>query len=150
MSSPITNLKVQSIPNPGPLQEVGWFYLSQDLNQSVGGNYIYVGYQTGTGVPVTSLNFFDTNNAQQGPQVGWQHWDPTDLNQGAGGKYIYMEWNTGETGKEPIINIMFLATSQDTPPSIGGWIPTGVDLNKGSGGLYIWAYYSTIVSPGSK
>lgn len=150
MSSPITDLKIQAISHAGPKQEPGWYFLQRDLNESVGGDYIYAGYRTDQGTPITSLNFFADSNAQQGPQAGWQHWDSTDLNKGAGGDYIYMEWNTGEPGKKPIINIMFLATSQSSAPTIGGWTHVGVDLNKGAGGLYIWAYYSTTVNPPRK
>lgn len=151
--SPILNLTIQSIRQRGPVNPPGspWVYLRTDLNQSVGGDYIYLGYTTetveGASTPVTDLNFYSAKNTQQGPQLGWLHWDPTDLNRGAGGDYIYMEWNTGQPNKEPIINVMVIPTSQSSPPHIDGWTQVGVDLNKGAGGLYIWAYYSTSVHP---
>jgi len=145
MSNPIVDISIQDLTKKGPNTVSGWTFLSQDLNQSVGGHYIYLGLKRGTSKALTSLTFEAYSYAQQGnPKAGWK-WNSTDLNRGAGGAYIYTFWKKGEAGKSPIKGIMILATNQSSPYSISGWTHTGVDLNKGAGGLYIWAYYSTTI-----
>jgi hypothetical protein len=151
MTSPILDLTIQDLKQSGPINPAGspWIYLPTDLNKSVKGDYLYLGYTKqiiqNVSQPVTELNFFSDSNPQQGPQSGWSKWNSTDLNKGAGGRYIYMEWNVGQPNKAPITNVMVLPTSQSSPPAVPGWTHVGVDLNKGAGGLYIWAYYSTVL-----
>ncbi|MBP0017511.1 MAG: hypothetical protein J7647_08130 [Cyanobacteria bacterium SBLK] len=146
----LTDIKVQYDGNdPGPRQEVGWYFVPFDLNYTVGGDYIYLGYQAseaygayGKGQPpITSINFFATEDSQEGPQYGWYHWDGHDLNHNAGGDWIYVEWNVNEPGLDPITDIAFKATPDAYVPYAGpGWEHVGCDLNRGAGGDYIFAY----------
>lgn len=149
-ATPITDLTIQDITQKGPVSLPGWHFLSTDLNASVGGDFIYLGYKLATdtppspATPVTNLTF-EAYDKYQGvnPKPDWI-WIPTDLNRGAKGKYIYTFYKKGEPGRAPITGIMFIVTNQHSPYQISGWTTTGVDLNKGAGGQYIWAYYSTI------
>lgn len=145
MSNPVVDLTIQDLTTKGPKPLSGWSFLHQDLNPSVGGHYIYLGFKRGIGQAVTSLTFDSFKNSQQdNPKPGW-NWNTTDLHRRAGGDYIYMFWRRGEAGKPPFKGLMIIPTNQSVPYSIGGWVRAGVDLNKGAGGLYIWVYYSTLI-----
>ncbi len=145
MAPPITDLTIQDITSRGPIAVPGWTFVATDLNASVGGDFLYLGYRSRNSEPsVTSLDFKAFDKAQtKNPMPEW-NWLPTDLNRGAKGKYIYMFWKVGEDGRPPITSVTVLQTTMKSPPDIGGWHATGCDLNKGAGGEYIWAYYSTL------
>jgi hypothetical protein len=137
----LTNLTVQVDGERGPFYQPGWDFYLTDLNSTVGGKYIYIGYQTNGSQPITNVNFIAYSSAQANSIPGW-NWSPADLNSGAGGKYIYMYWNY-DVGQPPIQSLAFVVTNQSVPPQIPGFQHVGCDLNEGAGGDYIWAYYST-------
>jgi len=142
----ITSLKVQVLEHKGPMQEMGWTYHQQDLNEKNKGKFIYAGWRhDGDNNPITTLFFFCYDNAQTHPPPGWE-WDPSDLNTGARGKFIYMCWKR-EPGKPPIVDITFCEPFfKGTPPVKPGWILINVDLCQGCSRLghtspFIYAYY---------
>ncbi|MEH2287668.1 hypothetical protein [Nostoc sp.] len=143
--TPITQFKIQTLNQRGPIGDGGWNILPTDLNKGAKGRYIYLEYQGISGLPpVTSVDVKAYDTPQYNPPAGWS-WDPSDLNAGAGGKYIYLAWKTGEVDKPPIINVLVIAGNQSSPPNIPGWIPIYQDLNQGAKGDYIWLYYSTTI-----
>ncbi|WP_341532125.1 hypothetical protein WKK05_39865 (plasmid) [Nostoc sp. UHCC 0302] len=145
MSQAITKFKIEANDDSEPSYELGWDFLTTDLNKDAGGKFIYFGYQSIDGQPpITSVDVKSYDSAQSNPPQGWS-WDSTDLNQGAGGKHIYLLWKTGESNKPAIINVQVIAGDQSSPPNIPGWIAIPQDINEGSGGAYIWLYYSTTV-----
>ncbi|CAJ0925046.1 15989_t:CDS:2 [Entrophospora sp. SA101] len=85
----------------------------QDLNESHGGKFIYVGRKRERIISenhknaVTSLRFLAFSDKQIEKPVGWEFWNYHDLSEGAGGKFIYMVWNKGENELNPIIEIDF-------------------------------------------
>ncbi|MCG7564195.1 MULTISPECIES: hypothetical protein [Pseudoalteromonas] len=143
----ISNLKIQKDTTIGPLFEKGWDFFTTDLNQGVGGDFLYVGYQQLPDQAVTAINFIAYDSPQENSIPGWE-WSPIDLNSGAGGKYIYMYWQIDGEGPA-ITDLLFLPTDQNEPYKIDGYTHVGVDLNEGAGGPYIWAYYSNTLAPTS-
>ena len=141
----ITNFKIQDLTYRGPKAETGWNFFGTDLNATVGGDYIYCGYQLDGDTPIMEVDFIDYSSAQSATIDDW-NWSPVDLNKGARGKYIYMYWRYS-SGNLPITCLNFLITPQDSPPAIEGFTQVGCDLNAGAGGDYIWAYYSTTAQP---
>ena len=144
---PFNNLMVQDLTEKGPVPLECWNIIPTDLNSGVGGDFIYVGYQTGDDNPITSITFKSYSQSQKtNPMPEWQ-WYPCDLNNGAGGDYIYMFWMQNEKDKDPITNLMFLVIEQSEPPIISGYTSIKEDLNNGAGGPYIFAYYSQTICP---
>jgi len=140
MQQAINGFSVQQLNHKGPKQQIGWQFSEIDLNEGIGGDYIYVGFSRGED-PVTNLNFVSYSRPQENPPEGWLWPGPYDLNKGAGGKYIYLAYQKG--GKNPIYNIHFVSTYQSKPPVVPGYTAIQTDLNEGAGGPYIWGYYTT-------
>ncbi|CAB4489469.1 hypothetical protein RhiirA1_463790 [Rhizophagus irregularis] len=121
----------------------------QDLNESHGGKYIYIGRKRERITSenhkdaVTSLGFLAFSNKQSEKPVGWEFWDDHDLNEGAGGKYIYMVWNKGEKWLNPIVEIDFrVSENRENCEKKGvSWIRINQNLCEGSNGNYIYCYY---------
>nr|CAG8483116.1 995_t:CDS:1 [Entrophospora candida] len=121
----------------------------QDLNESHGGKFIYVGRKRERIISenhknaVTSLRFLAFSDKQIEKPVGWEFWNYHDLSEGAGGKFIYMVWNKGENELNPIIEIDFcVSESKESYEKKGvSWTRINQDLSEGSGGKYIWCSY---------
>lgn len=146
---PFNELTVLDLTEKGPTNVPGWTFNSTDLNSGVGGDFIYVGYETGDDNPITSITFKSYDQSQQDNPMktaDWE-WNPIDLNRNAGGKFIYMFWKVNEPGNSPICNLIFTVSDQSSPYNIPGYVGINQDLNEGAGGPYIFAYYSTTVCP---
>lgn len=88
---PILDLAVISGDSSNISPEPGFTRIPQDLNQGVGGKYIYLCYREGFsyGPFVTDITFVSGDSADLAPPEGYEILR-TDLNQGAGGKFIYL------------------------------------------------------------
>ncbi|WP_125564288.1 hypothetical protein [Pseudoalteromonas rubra] len=87
-----------------------------DLDQGVGGDYIYSGYQQLPGQSVTVILVKAYDSPQKNSISGWE-WSPIDLNSGAKGKYIYMYWQID--GQDPAITeLLFLPTDHNEPTKL--------------------------------
>ncbi|CAO5256601.1 MULTISPECIES: hypothetical protein [unclassified Frankia] len=75
---------------------------------------------------------------------GWTKIDK-DLNAGAGGAYLYFAFERGSG--QPITNVIFLLSKDDSAPPT--YTRIDVDLNKGAGGDYIYAAFTKDPTQGS-
>lgn len=121
----------------------------QDLNESVGGQYIYLcehrqsGSDTDGQKCITDIQFVTGENAK--PPLGYEI-IRQDLNRGAGGEYIYLCYKLEDYDSERAIkDISFVKGDNPEifPPY--GYKKVPQDLNAGSGGLYIFLCYTTMV-----
>lgn len=126
-----------------------------DLNKSVGGYWIYLGYKTTAdeSKAITGLvaDYYDNATSSDITYNGYKYTiDPVDLNKGAKGKYIYLYYTRDPKAGDPITAIQYQrnGTFQFEQIKADGF--TGVisksdgkvlDLNKGAGGDYIYLWF---------
>ncbi|NEP23726.1 MULTISPECIES: hypothetical protein [Moorena] len=134
----ITDLYVSSERSSGNRCPSGMTWISQDLNQGSGGNYIYLCYDRGGTTPITDLRVTSSGSAGNICGSGWK-WINKDLNKGAKGDYIYFCYRTD--GNSPIKEIKFTSRSSAGNVCGSGWEWINKDLNKGAGGKYIYTCY---------
>lgn len=128
----------------------GFTRINQDLNQSVGGDYIYLCYREAytVGPFITDITFVAGDSPDVPAPAGYTRIG-VDLNKGAGGKYIYLCYRRGD-GPAIMAPLKFIVTDQTMPaitavplpaagqPATGQYSMIPQDLNEGSGGRYIY------------
>ncbi|HCG35544.1 MAG TPA: hypothetical protein DER23_04275 [Clostridiales bacterium] len=126
-----------------------------DLNTSVGGYWIYLGYKTTTDKAnaITNLvaNYYSESTSSNLTYNGIKYnIIPVDLNKGAKGKYIYLYYTRDQKAGNPICAIQYQHNEkfQFEHVKADGYNPVNtilndnaVDLNKGSGGDYIYLWF---------
>jgi hypothetical protein len=120
-----------SISCPG-----GYERINVDLNQNVGGDFIYICFKKGLGAPVTGLWVTAGGTAPVPTGEGFVQ-IPVDLNRGAGGDFIYL-WYTKDPNCSVLSAITVVASGSGSIACPGGFEKIPVDLNKGSGGDFVY------------
>ena len=125
-----------------------------DLNASVGGYWIYLGYKT-TADPTKAItglisNYYGDAKTSNLSYNGIQYTIiPVDLNKGASGEFIYLYYTRDTKAGSPLTMIQYQQNETFQFPDIkaDGYHPViatadghVADLNKGAGGdyLYLW------------
>ena len=134
----ITDLYVSSESSSGNRCPSGMKWISLDLNQGSGGDYIYLCYDRGGKTPVTDLRVTSSGSSGNRCGSGW-NWINKDLNKRARGDYIYFCYRTD--GSEPIKEIKFTSHDSSGNRCGSGWNWINKDLNKGARGKYIYTCY---------
>ena len=134
----ITDLYVSSEGSSGNRCPSGMNWISQDLNQGSGGDYIYLCYDRGGSTPITDLRVTSSGSAGNICGSGWERINK-DLNKGAGGDYIYFCYRTD--GNSPIKEIKFTSSNSAGNICGSGWKWIDRDLNKQADGRYIYTCY---------
>ncbi len=123
--------------------------LPLDLNESVGGSFIYLcfKYASKGEAAVNGIYFTSSpNGGYQTPQSGYTAIGP-DLNQGASGNYIYTYIRKGTANIITRFRLAIGGDGNSTQLSCinhwgdNGYIIAGPDLNDQAGGQYIFACY---------
>ena len=132
----------------------GYTRLTTDLNQSAGGDYIYLAYKRET---VCSYDTVDVvtglvmiNGSGAVAPAGYIK-DPYDLNKNAGGDYIYLCKKSGPTSTASnftgAISDIRIKTGEGVNADAGyefivwNGTNTPAEVNKGAGGAYIYIEY---------
>ncbi len=119
----------------------GYKRIGRDLNKDVGGDFIYMWYNT-TNDPAQALTDIRITYGDfklSGPYTK----NPHDLNKNAGGEYIYLWTSTSSTVGAPIksINVIF-GENADMPSGYSvvkyNDSKAAAELNKGAGGAFIY------------
>ncbi|MFF3547337.1 hypothetical protein ACFYXD_36585 [Streptomyces platensis] len=132
----VTNLTVLENDQATP---PGWTKINVDLNEGVGGEYLYFAYEKdGTDRPITDIYFLIGQDQPTPP--GYEKID-VDLNRGAGGAYIYATF-TRAPG-DPIQELTAISSNDPSANPPNGFKRIDVDLNTGAGGKYIYLCYRT-------
>ena len=123
----------------GILPPAGYTKIPVDLNDSVGGDYIYVCYKKGVGAPVTGLAVtYDGASPPAG--YAWTRIN-VDLNRDVGGSNDIFLWYTKDPDCSTIDDIMVQIDNSTFPD---GYTRINADLNYGAGGTFIYIAYRKI------
>lgn len=143
---PVTDIAIlDSGSTPYIYPPAGYYRVPVDLNQGVGGDYIFLAYLIGNAAqPITGLYVSSQGGPGAQPPAGYVTASPeTDLNKGVGGRYLYLCYTTDPAVGQPITNLNVVAGSSKNPPVPDGWSIVNADLNEGAGGAYIYLIYTT-------
>ena len=117
-SRPITDVTVIQGDSASIRPPSGYTKLPEDLNENASGDYIFLCYRRGSGVPVADIVFQSTNdNDQDTPVLEGDRYirDNVDLNDNAGGDYIYLYYLKKQPDEIPDFNSGINAELLNTP-----------------------------------